>query len=277
MIDDERLSRYIDGDLSPDEAADVARELEADPDARDLESRLRSTKAAIGSADITLDAPESRRLDAAVQRALDDSAGAAPDAARPPKASPRKRGRAPAPYFAAAAVIAVLLLAGLSVLASSLFQSGTDDALTTTGEEDPERTAPGGSPRGDEQATEAPPEGHMQADGSEAADGPALFVSDVALSTEGELRVLLDSAPHASVTRSVAIEELVARGDAVGLANLRVCLESIPTPFAPTSVQRGTWRDEPAYFIAGASAGSGSSDRVVVLDADSCAVLAETG
>lgn len=280
----EEISAYLDGELDPQDRMRVADLLTSSAAARAELDRLAAVRSLIraGAAAPTLS--EARALDTVV---LAHEPPAQPRAT-PARPSPRKRGRPPWPYFAAAAALALVLSGGIAVLAQVLGRGSSPDtaAETTIAAVAPDAgAAPPMDGSGD--ATSAPgaaggpleqnqPNLNMQRPNSAASRPaePELYLSGAVIAGASQLGGVSTGAPSPRWTREQAMNDLVGLGSAAGLdpAELSRCLGASGQGI-PTRVVVGTYAGTPAYIVVLADPGSGAVT-VVALARDGCALLA---
>jgi len=286
MHDDDALCAFLDGELEPDARARIEAELERTPDARARLERLRAARDLVRGSAAPLSSAEAERLDAAVAAALDSSA-VPRDAAvmtsgkgRPP--SPRKRGRPPWPYFAAAAAVAVVLSIGLVLLAQAMGgrTSSSDIAggPTETAGSGPaavqrEPSAASDLTGGSTASESAAPGADQGLAVPKTQQGPILVLSDVQVADTSGLAELLAVSPSVPTDREQAINELVALASGAGQGDLRPCLNGLADSVTPARVDAGTFAGAPAWFVSGGLRGQAATT-VSVFGRTSCALTA---
>lgn len=254
----DELSAYIDEELGPDERARVERWLAASSEARAQLDRLVAARDEVPSAAMDPTGAEARAMDAVV-----------PVPVRP--ASPRKRGRPPWPYFAAAASIAVVLSLGIVVLAQitgrdTSSKTPSNTAAATRSDTAPDRTA----------RSEVPSEVPDDAGGpGPPAREPELYLSGLEVADPAGLSTLAGRSPAPTWTRSDGIAYLVGLGEGAGIdrTELGTCLAAAG-PAVPARVDVGTFAGTPAFLVALAEPGT-PGVTVAAIARGSCTLLAD--
>jgi hypothetical protein len=272
---DELASAWLDGELSPADAAAV----ETDAD---LRARAEELRAAIAVVAATVDPLPAARLDEIVERAV----AAAPAATGPSAATPEPpragvvdlaaRRRPPAAWLAAAAaVVAILLAVGALSLAggddggrSDTAASGAEDTAQLRSEAaESDASDAGGAASATTAAAAADAES-----AAEEAGPPDLGV----IKDEVELRVALATA-FATVDTTPAAPP--ADTDEEGGTEPSappdgVCADAARASGQPVSTARLVWRGTAAEVTVVRPPSSSSAQIAVVTDVASCDVLA---
>lgn len=274
----EDLSAYLDGELDREGRARVEDLVATSAEARSLYERLAAGRElARSSALASPTQEEAAALDAAVLASIAPTTAASSMPAR--RSSPRRRGRPPWPYFAAAAAFALVLSLGIAVLAQVVGREGSREATTavTTTAADETAASPSPSARMHPAAPSnkyAPP---TQADAQGAAPPPAsaqLYLSGVRVDDTAGLAALAQGTTPPLEPRDAAIAELVTLAHATGtdLADLSTCLAST-APGVPVRVDVGSYGGQPAYLVV--TRGPTTADvTVTALARGTCARLA---
>ncbi|MCC7078242.1 MAG: hypothetical protein IT198_14060 [Acidimicrobiia bacterium] len=262
------LSAWLDDELEAPTRDRVDEILSSTPRARDLLASLTAGRDAMrrfARADESSPTQlEVARLDRAVLGTTRDRL--------PHRASPSKRGRSPAPYFAVAAVIAIALMTGIVVLTRSMSQQTADSVAGTAVDERPE-----------EEAVGAP---EMSGEGGSATDMSAsgFFVSGIAAAGQEDLTQLLAAQTFAATSDAAGApastdpasspEEGLLRAAAGldGFEDLASCLDAAEASIVPRRVDTGTWQGAEVYFVSGVDA-AGAPAVVVVARPDCTALL----
>lgn len=226
MLDIETLCAYLDNELPDNERAVVQALLADSADASETLARLRQGRSALSLlADERPSEFEAARMDRHVLSTL--RIGNASNASTTESVKP-KRTKIQLPYFAAAAVIAVALIAGLGVLARThTSSSGTAQVGSDLPRENPAKTT---------------------AESSEEA------LSGVSAETTADLDRLLAEASGESADASSS--DLGSSGAASGEGKDRnkgrdACLSVASGLVTPQRINAGTWQGQDAYFVIG--------------------------
>lgn len=277
----QELSAYLDGELGPDARARVEALLASSTEARVTLDRLAAGRDAVRSGATAPHAAEIAALDAAVLSAGSNEQ-MEPAASR--RISPRKRGRPPWPYFAAAASFAVVLSLGIVVLAQVFGHNSSRDtaAVATTAASPPSAAAtPSSLPTQADRVAPAPvaeqvgPRGSSRSGAAVSPSGlPELFLSGVAVNDAAGLAGLATDSPAATTSRDEAVRYLVelASGSRTDEPALARCLEAT-APAVPVRVDVGTFGGAPAFLVVLAPPGS-PPNAVVALATSDCTTLA---
>lgn len=294
----EDLSAYLDGELDPAGRARVADLVATSEEARAILDRLAAGRELTRSAAVPAPtSAEAAALDAGVLSPMPGaltvggpSGEGGQVAVAPRRPSPRRRGRPPWPYFAAAAALALVLSLGVAVLAQVLGRGTTREATApATAATTPATKAPAPSAVEGEATATAPAAPTRPAapldrtsDPSSAAAGSAvppagtaqLYLSGVRVGDPAGLAALAGGTTPTGESRDEAITTLLglAGASGTGLADLSTCL-SAAGPGVPVRVDVGTFGTQPAYLVVLASPGEAGTT-VTALARGTCAVLA---
>lgn len=270
----ELLSALLDGELDAAERAEAERLVRDSSEARALLDLLTSARDGLaglyGTGNLEPTDLEAARLDRAVL---------GPSKNHRRGASPSKRGRSPAPYFAVAALIAVALIAGLAVVSRTLTTDGADTVAVSPPDPAEEGTLTG------------PESDAARGAGGVPAGRSGLFLSEFTAGNPEDLAALIDAADLAPPSDSSSATEggsdsgsgalstpatsdhsnlLGVAASLGGLEDLAACLEAASPYTAAARVDTGTWQGQEAFFVTGP--GDGRTPTVVVTTRSTCGV-----